>query len=227
MGQIDSNDYKIKEDGTIVRNPSSSKITEMKRRLSSTDNGGKGNSDNGGKGKWGWLGLIVVAGIIIGGIIMNNQDNSDSYSSESSGYTQTEEWYSPSTTDGIDDEEETETEEVYSSSDTDTDTDVTESYYNFSGSGRITYKSNVYYFDMNLNVNGNRVDGRYIVTNGNNVWVDLSGTVNDNGKAVVYEYENGSSTGYYFDGYLNSSSFSGKYKTTQRNIIMDFYASSD
>lgn len=100
----------------------------------------------------------------------------------------------------------------------------TTKYYNYTGS--ITYKSNIYYFQMNLTVKGNNVNGDYIVTNGDNVWVTLSGTVDNSGKAIIREYKGGSPTGYYFDGYLNSSSFSGKYKTTSRPLVMDFYASS-
>ena len=101
----------------------------------------------------------------------------------------------------------------------------TTNYYNFSGN--ITYKSNIYYFNMNLSVTGNRVNGDYIVTNGENVWVTLSGTVDSSGKATIKEYKGGSPTGYYFEGYLNSSSFSGKYITTSRTrpLVMDFYAS--
>ena len=99
----------------------------------------------------------------------------------------------------------------------------TTKYYNYSGN--ITYKSNVYYFKMNLTVKGNNVNGDYIVTNGENVWVTLSGTMDKSGKAIIREYKGGSPTTYYFDGYLNSSSFSGKYKTTSRPLVMDFYAS--
>ena len=225
MGQVDNRGYNIKEDGTIVRNPSSSKINQMKNKLSSSgDTGGNGNSGNDGKGKWVWLALLIVAAVIIGGVIMNSQDNSDPFSSESSGYSQIEESSSSTPTDDTnqDDEVATVEEESYASDD-----DTTESYYTFNGSGNITYKNNIYYFQMSLGVSGNNVNGSYIVTNGDNVWVDLSGTVDDNGKAVVYEYKNGRSTSYYFDGYLNSSSFSGKYKTTSRNLVMDFYASSD
>lgn len=97
-------------------------------------------------------------------------------------------------------------------------------YYNYTGN--ITYKSNVYSFRMNLTVDGNRVNGGYVVTNGENVWVTLSGTVDSNGKAIIREYKGGSPTTYYFDGYLNGSSFSGKYKTTSRPLVMNFYASS-
>ena len=97
-------------------------------------------------------------------------------------------------------------------------------YYNYTGN--ITYKSNVYSFRMNLTVDGNRVNGGYVVTNGENVWVTLSGTVDSNGKAIIREYKGGSPTSYYFDGYLNGSSFSGKYKTTSRPLVMNFYASS-
>lgn len=99
----------------------------------------------------------------------------------------------------------------------------TTNYYNFSGN--ITYKSDVYNFNMNLSVTGNRVNGDYIVTNGENVWVTLSGTMDSSGKATIKEYKGGSPTGYYFEGYLNSSSFSGKYKTTSRPLVMNFYAS--
>ena len=99
----------------------------------------------------------------------------------------------------------------------------TTAYYNYTGN--ITYKSNVYNFQMNLTVKGNRVSGDYIVTNGENIRVTLSGTVDSNGKAVIREYKGGSPTSYYFEGYLNSNSFSGKYKTTSRPLVMNFYAS--
>lgn len=97
-------------------------------------------------------------------------------------------------------------------------------YYNYQGT--ITYKSDAYYFQMNLEITGTRVKGDYIVTNGDNVRVSLSGTVDNNGNALIKEYKNGRYTGYYFQGYLSVSSFSGKYNASSRRLSMDFYASS-
>ena len=76
MGQIDDKGFTIKEDGTIVRNPN---LDKLKGKLSGGNGNGNGNPGSGGKGKWGWLALLVIACVIVGGIIMNNYDNSDNY----------------------------------------------------------------------------------------------------------------------------------------------------
>ena len=99
--------------------------------------------------------------------------------------------------------------------------------FDFYGIGSITYKKKVYNFNMQLSVNGSNVIGRYIVTNGANEWVDLSGTVDNTGRALVYEYNNGTPTNYYFEGDLRSSFFVGEYKSTSSKLVMDFHAFPD
>lgn len=91
--------------------------------------------------------------------------------------------------------------------------------------GRINYKNNEYRFKMHLNVNGRSVKGKYYVTNGERVWVTLSGTINSDGIAVLREYKNNQQTGYYFEGHLNGGYFVGKYKASSRPLVMSFSAS--
>ena len=88
MGQVEDKDFTIKEDGTIVRDSSSPKINQMKKKLSSGNTVNNPNTEKGGKNFWGCL-LFLIIGIIIGSIIIfNNKDSSyDStvpYSSEES-----------------------------------------------------------------------------------------------------------------------------------------------
>lgn len=90
--------------------------------------------------------------------------------------------------------------------------------------GAITHKSN-YYFKMQIDITGSSVTGQYIVTNGENVWVNLSGSKDSSGKITLREYKSGTPTSYYFEGYLSGGTFSGKYKTTSRKLVMDFSAS--
>ena len=90
--------------------------------------------------------------------------------------------------------------------------------------GAITHKQN-YYIDMEIHVNGNRASGQYIVYNGENVYVRLSGTIDANGTMRLTEYKNGAPTGYYFTGRFNQATYSGKYKCTNRNLTMNFSAS--
>ncbi len=91
--------------------------------------------------------------------------------------------------------------------------------------GEINHKSKEYSFKMHLQVNGKTIKGKYFVTNGERVWVTLSGTINSDGTAVIREYKDNRPTGYYFEGRLNSGFFSGKYKSTSRNLVMTFSAS--
>ena len=90
--------------------------------------------------------------------------------------------------------------------------------------GAIMHKQN-YYIDMELHVKGNQVSGQYIVFNGENVYVRLSGTVDANGNMRLTEYKNGVATGYYFTGRFNQTTYSGKYKCTNRKLTMNFSAS--
>ena len=91
--------------------------------------------------------------------------------------------------------------------------------------GKINYKNNEYRFKMHLNVKGKTVNGRYLVTNGERVWVTLSGTINSNGMVILRESKNNRQTGYYFEGHLNGGYFTGKYKATTSRIVMSFSAS--
>ncbi len=90
--------------------------------------------------------------------------------------------------------------------------------------GTIMHKQN-YYIDMELHVKGNQVSGQYIVFNGENVYVRLSGTVDANGNMRLTEYKNGVATGYYFTGTFNQATYAGKYKCTDRKLTMNFSAS--
>ena len=91
--------------------------------------------------------------------------------------------------------------------------------------GSITYKANVYYFNMEIYVNGNKVTGSHIVNNGENIPVNLSGSIDANGNMQLTEYKGGSKTGYYFTGNFNQVTYSGKYLCTYRNLPMRFSAS--
>lgn len=90
--------------------------------------------------------------------------------------------------------------------------------------GAIMHKQN-YYIDMEVYVKGNQAKGRYIVYNGENVYVSLSGTIDANGNMRLTEYKNGVATGYYFTGRFNQTTYSGKYKCTNRKLTMNFSAS--
>ena len=91
MGQIDNNGFIIKDDGTIVRKDTSSKINQMKTKLSTGGNGGQttiGNNDRGSnidsrdnnhsqntedstilENICGWISLICIfGGTIIGAV---------------------------------------------------------------------------------------------------------------------------------------------------------------
>ena len=78
---------------------------------------------------------------------------------------------------------------------------------------------------MEVYVKGNQAKGRYIVYNGENVYVNLSGTIDANGNMRLTEYKNGVATGYYFTGRFNQNTYSGKYKSTNRKLTMNFSAS--
>lgn len=81
MGQLNDKDFTIKEDGTIVRDSTSSKVNQMKKKLSSSNNANYAASKKGGKSFLGWLALLII-GIIVGGIIIfNSGGESNSYDS--------------------------------------------------------------------------------------------------------------------------------------------------
>lgn len=93
-------------------------------------------------------------------------------------------------------------------------------------SGVITHKQN-YYFDMKVKVRGKQATGEYIVRNGENVYVTLSGSIDADGNMKLTEYKDGKPTGYYFTGRFNESVYSGTYRCTTRKLTMNFTASTD
>lgn len=94
----------------------------------------------------------------------------------------------------------------------------------YSMDGVITHKQK-YFFDMDLKVNDSEVTGRYIVTNGENIYVTLTGSIDTNGNMKLIEYKNGKPTGYYFTGKFDGSVYSGTYRSSTRKLTMDFSAS--
>lgn len=91
-------------------------------------------------------------------------------------------------------------------------------------SGAITHKQN-YYIEMEVKVRDSEATGRYIVTNGENIYVTLSGSIDTDGNMRLTEYKNGKPTGYYFTGRFNESLYTGTYRSTNRKLVMDFSAS--
>ncbi len=82
-----------------------------------------------------------------------------------------------------------------------------------------------YFFGMYLSISGTHVSGSYRVYNGDNIDVSLSGSIDANGKMVIYEYyPDGTRTGYYFTGTFSGGRYRGKYLSTQRRINMKFHA---
>lgn len=79
MGQTSDNGFTVKDDGTIVRNPTSSKVDELKKKISSAGNGGNSQPSNGNNNSRLWIILLIVLGVIIGGGILFNSSN-ESYS---------------------------------------------------------------------------------------------------------------------------------------------------
>lgn len=94
----------------------------------------------------------------------------------------------------------------------------------YSMDGVITHKEK-YFFDMDLKVNDSEVTGRYIVTNGENIYVTLTGSIDTDGNMKLIEYKNGKPTGYYFTGKFDGSVYSGTYRSSTRKLTMDFSAS--
>lgn len=94
----------------------------------------------------------------------------------------------------------------------------------YSLSGVITHKQN-YYIEMEVKVRGDQANGRYIVTNGENIYVTLTGNIDADGNMKLTEYKNGQPTGYYFTGRFDESLYTGTYRSTNRNLVMNFSAS--
>ncbi|MBR6980277.1 MAG: hypothetical protein IKH88_10665 [Prevotella sp.] len=94
----------------------------------------------------------------------------------------------------------------------------------YSLNGSIKYKD-TYYIDMEIHVRGNKVTGWHIVHNGENIRVNLSGSIDANGNMKLTEYKGGSTTGYYYTGNFNQVTYSGKYLCTFKNLPMSFSAS--
>ena len=90
--------------------------------------------------------------------------------------------------------------------------------------GAIKHKQN-YYINMEIHVNNSQVTGQYIVTNGENVYVALSGTIDAFGNMKLYEYKNGEPTGYYFTGNFEQATFTGTYRSTSSTLTMNFSVS--
>ena len=95
---------------------------------------------------------------------------------------------------------------------------------NYRLNGSIKYKD-TYYIDMEILVRGNKVTGWHIVHNGENIRVNLSGSIDANGNMKLTEYKGGSTTGYYYTGNFNQVTYSGKYLCTFKNLPMSFSAS--
>ena len=104
---------------------------------------------------------------------------------------------------------------------------------NLEFNGKINGSKADYYFSMNLSIrdDGN-VNGYYVVLNGKQEQVKLTGTYNANSNSIkLYEHNavTGRSTGYSFDASLFSSysgySLSGRYKCNKPKI--DWYFSAD
>ena len=91
-------------------------------------------------------------------------------------------------------------------------------------SGAITHKQN-YYIEMEVKVKDSEATGRYIVTNGENIYVTLSGSIDTDGNMKLTEYKNGQPTGYYFTGRFDESLYTGTYRCTNRKLVMNFSAS--
>ena len=63
------------------------------------------------------------------------------------------------------------------------------------------------------------------MTNGENIYVTLTGSIDTNGNMKLIEYKNGKPTGYYFTGKFDGSVYSGTYRSSTRKLTMDFSAS--
>ena len=83
-----------------------------------------------------------------------------------------------------------------------------------------------WHFTMSLYIDqDNEVYGGYEVQESDNGNVELRGTVDSDGKIRIDEFfEDGSPTGYYFQGTFSTTGMSGKYLSTERQINMSFYA---
>lgn len=94
---------------------------------------------------------------------------------------------------------------------------------NYSFTGMINGQ---WHFTMSIYIDqDNEVYGGYKVQESDNGYVELRGTVDSDGKIRIDEFfEDGSPTGYYFQGTFSTTGMSGKYLSTERQINMTFYA---
>ena len=107
---------------------------------------------------------------------------------------------------------------------------------NFAFNGKINGSKSDYYFSMNLSIrdDGN-VNGYFVVLNGKQEQVKLTGTYNANtNHLLLYEHDaaTGRKTGYFFDATLYSSyssgySLTGRYKCNKPKIDWYFSAESN
>ena len=79
MGQVEDKGYSIKEDGTIVRNTKSSKVNQLKDKISNSGNGGNPKHKKEGKHSYTWILLFFIVGIIIvGAVVLSGGEDSSS-----------------------------------------------------------------------------------------------------------------------------------------------------
>lgn len=90
--------------------------------------------------------------------------------------------------------------------------------------GTITNNDNSYDFIMDLECENNNVTGRYIVPNGYNEYVQLTGNIDNEGNIELREYYNNSMTDYYFKGHLDNKRITGKYINRRSGLTMTFFA---
>ena len=90
--------------------------------------------------------------------------------------------------------------------------------------GTITNNDNCYDFIMDLECVNNNVSGRYIVPNGYNEYVQLTGNIDNEGNIELREYNNNSITDYYFKGLFNNERITGKYINRRSGLTMTFFA---
>lgn len=87
MGQKKDADFTIMEDGTIVRGSKSSKVNQMKKKVSSDNSGNRTNIEKNSNRSLRWIVLLAIIGVIIGGVFILNggaKDSTSFYSSDSS-----------------------------------------------------------------------------------------------------------------------------------------------
>ena len=78
-------------------------------------------------------------------------------------------------------------------------------------------------FNMYLTISEGNVEGEYDV-DGDGARYALSGEIDGEGARVLREYKNGVSSGRFFEGRLEGSSFVGQYKNSLGTSASDFRA---